>query len=560
MTEQKSNSKRHIYLPVILAVTLVAGMFIGRITFTGGNGESGRRIMLNAESGKIDRIINLIDEQYVDSIDRNKLVETVIPEILQKLDPHTVYIPPKDVEAANQVLDGNFGGIGVEFSMQNDTVMVISVISGGPSEKVGILPGDRIITVNDSVIAGVGTVNTDVVNLLRGDIGTSVNVGIERRKRDELLEFQITRGNIPLYSVDVSYMLTDSIGYVKVNRFARNTHQELLSGLAKLKANNCQHIIMDFRGNSGGYLDIAIKMVNEFLEEDAMIVYTVGASSPRQDVYATGAGSCKDIDVTVLIDDFSASASEIFAGAIQDNDRGLVVGRRSFGKGLVQQQYSLTDGSALRLTVARYYTPSGRSIQKPYDNGIEDYYSDIIHRYQHGEFFEKDSISVNDSLVYETVNGRIVYGGGGIMPDVFVPRDTTNHTQYYFRLHETGSIYKFALRYSDQNREKLSRFETVEALKTYLDNQPIGKELVDFASSEGVKFDKQQYNISKVLIVLETKAYIARNILDNEGFYPIIHRQDEVLQKAMDLIENKKVQSYLQPKNEKQEPQELLAN
>jgi carboxyl-terminal processing protease len=560
MTEQKSNSKRHIYLPVILAVTLVAGMFIGRITFTGGNGESGRRIMLNAESGKIDRIINLIDEQYVDSIDRNKLVETVIPEILQKLDPHTVYIPPKDVEAANQVLDGNFGGIGVEFSMQNDTVMVISVISGGPSEKVGILPGDRIITVNDSVIAGVGTVNTDVVNLLRGDIGTSVNVGIERRKRDELLEFQITRGNIPLYSVDVSYMLTDSIGYVKVNRFARNTHQELLSGLAKLKANNCQHIIMDFRGNSGGYLDIAIKMVNEFLEEDAMIVYTVGASSPRQDVYATGAGSCKDIDVTVLIDDFSASASEIFAGAIQDNDRGLVVGRRSFGKGLVQQQYSLTDGSALRLTVARYYTPSGRSIQKPYDNGIEDYYSDIIHRYQHGEFFEKDSISVNDSLVYETVNGRIVYGGGGIMPDVFVPRDTTNHTQYYFRLHETGSIYKFALSYSDLNREKLSRFETVEALKTYLDNQPIGKELVDFASSEGVKFDKQQYNISKVLIVLETKAYIARNILDNEGFYPIIHRQDEVLQKAMDLIENKKVQSYLQPKNEKQEPQELLAN
>jgi carboxyl-terminal processing protease len=560
MTEQKSNSKRHIYLPVILAVTLVAGRFIGRITFTGGNGESGRRIMLNAESGKIDRIINLIDEQYVDSIDRNKLVETVIPEILQKLDPHTVYIPPKDVEAANQVLDGNFGGIGVEFSMQNDTVMVISVISGGPSEKVGILPGDRIITVNDSVIAGVGTVNTDVVNLLRGDIGTSVNVGIERRKRDELLEFQITRGNIPLYSVDVSYMLTDSIGYVKVNRFARNTHQELLSGLAKLKANNCQHIIMDFRGNSGGYLDIAIKMVNEFLEEDAMIVYTVGASSPRQDVYATGAGSCKDIDVTVLIDDFSASASEIFAGAIQDNDRGLVVGRRSFGKGLVQQQYSLTDGSALRLTVARYYTPSGRSIQKPYDNGIEDYYSDIIHRYQHGEFFEKDSISVNDSLVYETVNGRIVYGGGGIMPDVFVPRDTTNHTQYYFRLHETGSIYKFALSYSDLNREKLSRFETVEALKTYLDNQPIGKELVDFASSEGVKFDKQQYNISKVLIVLETKAYIARNILDNEGFYPIIHRQDEVLQKAMDLIENKKVQSYLQPKNEKQEPQELLAN
>jgi len=538
MTEQKKNSKRQIFLPIILAIVLVAGMLIGRITDTSGNGEPGRRLMLSNESGKIENMINLINEQYVDSIDKKGFVEEVIPEILEKLDPHTVYIPAEDLKTANQELEGNFGGIGIEFNMTNDTVMVISVVSGGPSEKVGILPGDRIITVNDSVIAGVETPTNEVVKLLRGDIGTKVNVGIQRRNRKDLIDYEITRGNIPIYSVDVAYMITDEIGYVKVNRFARNTYQELLSALAKLKANNCRHIIMDLRANSGGYLDIAISMVNEFLDKGDMIVYTEGVNNPRQDVQANGSGSCKDKGVTVLIDEFSASASEIFAGAMQDNDRGLVVGRRSFGKGLVQQQFPLNDGSALRLTVAHYYTPSGRSIQKPYDNGTEDYYRDIMDRYEHGEFFNKDSINVNDSLRYETVGGRIVFGGGGIMPDVFVPRDTSNHTDYYYRIRETGSVYQFALNYSDENRKQLSKYETAEELKAHLDNQPIGELLTEFAKEKDVAFNADEYQKSKDLIELETKAYIARNILDNEGFYPIISKQDEVLKKALEVIES----------------------
>ncbi|MGQ1889463.1 S41 family peptidase [Thermophagus sp. OGC60D27] len=538
MTEQKKNTSRQIYYPIILAIVLVLGMWVGRITMPAGAGDPGRRLLLYPQSGKIQSIIDLIKEQYVDSINVDNLEEKVIPEVLKNLDPHSVYIPPKDLQAANQELEGKFGGIGVEFSMQNDTVMVISVVSGGPSEKVGILPGDRIITVNDSVIAGVSMPTNDVVGMLRGDIGTKVNVGIKRKNRNKLINFEITRGSIPLYSVDVSYMIDDSIGYVKINRFARNTYQELLGALAKLKAHSCSHVIVDLRGNSGGYLDIAISMVNEFLDRGNMIVYTEGVHSPRQEVHANGSGSCKDMDVTVLIDEFSASASEIFAGAMQDNDRGLVIGRRSFGKGLVQQQFPLPDGGALRLTVARYYTPSGRCIQKPYTKGIEDYYKDIFYRYEHGEFFNRDSITVNDSLVYKTLGGRIVYGGGGIMPDVFVGRDTTHFTDYYFNLRESGSIYKFALDYSDRNRNELSRFETVDELKAYLDSQPIGDLLVAFAKKEKVKFNAAQYQISKKLIVNETKAYIARNILDNEGFYPIIREQDEVLNKALEVIKS----------------------
>lgn len=554
MNEPKKNTTRQIYLPLILAAVLITGMFIGRITNPSSKGATGQRLMIAPESGKLQSIINLIDEQYVDSVDAGQLVENVIPEVLEKLDPHTVYIPPQDLKAANQELEGNFGGIGVEFSMPNDTVMVVSVVSGGPSEKVGILPGDRIITVNDSIIAGVDMPTNDVVGMLRGDIGTKVNVGIQRRNRKDLIDFEITRGNIPMYSVDVAYMVTDSIGYIKINRFARNTYQELLSALAKLKANNCQSIIVDLRGNSGGYLDIAISMVNEFLHEDQMIVYTEGVNSPRQDVHANGSGSCQDTEVTVLIDEFSASASEIFAGAMQDNDRGLVVGRRSFGKGLVQQQFSLPSGGALRLTVARYYTPSGRSIQKPYDNGVEDYYHDIIHRFEHGEFFEKDSIDVNDSLKYKTVGGRTVYGGGGIMPDVFVPRDTSNHTDYYYRLRETGTIYQFALEYADKNRKELSAFENVKTLKQHLDQQPVGQLLLDFARTKDVKFNKREYQKSSELIDLETKAYIARNILDNEGFYPIISKQDEVLQKAIELIQSNKINSVLEVHNQEEKP------
>lgn len=530
------NSLKQIVLPLALAAVLAGGIFIGKTFSSPGEVAQGNRLFIYPQSNKIDAVLRLIEEQYVDTVDKAGLTESLIPEILKNLDPHTVYIPMEDVKEANQELEGNFGGIGVQFSMQNDTVMVISVVPGGPSEKVGIIPGDRIITVNDSVIAGKGIDTDEVVGMLRGELGTKVKVGILRRDRTGLLDFEITRGNIPVTSVEVGYMITDSIGYVKVSRFARNTYQEFLTALARLRAYNCQNLIVDLRGNSGGYLDIAISMVNEFLPKGSLIVYTEGKASPRQDVYANGLGSFKEMRLTVLIDEFSASASEIFAGAIQDNDRGLIVGRRSFGKGLVQQPFNLPDGSSIRLTVARYYTPSGRGIQKPYTNGVEDYHRDIIARFEHGEFFERDSIEFDTSLEFYTVNGRKVFGGGGVMPDVFVARDTSGFSDYYFQIRDKALLYQFALKYSDDNRIQLQRFETVDALEEHLDKENVLSGLVMFASEHGVIYNEKNFRQSKELMGTELKAYIARNIMDNMGFYPIIAQVDEILKVAVNEI------------------------
>lgn len=531
------NSLRQVVLPLVLAAVLAGGVFIGKTFSSPGDVSPGSRLFIYPQTNKIDAVLRLIEEQYVDTVDKVELTESLIPEILKNLDPHTVYIPAEDVKEANQELEGNFGGIGVQFSIQNDTVMVISVVPGGPSEKVGIIPGDRIIAVNDSVIAGKGIDSDEVVGMLRGELGTKVKVGILRRDRKGLLDFEITRGSIPVTSVEVGYMITDSIGYVKVSRFARNTYQEFLTALARLKAYNCQNLIVDLRGNSGGYLDIAISMINEFLPKGSLIVYTEGKASPRQDVYANGLGSCKDMRLTVLIDEFSASASEIFAGAIQDNDRGLIVGRRSFGKGLVQQPFNLPDGSSIRLTVARYYTPSGRGIQKPYTNGVEDYHRDIIARFQHGEFFERDSIEFDTSLEFYTVNGRKVFGGGGVMPDVFVPRDTSGLSDYYFKIRDRALMYQFALKYSDDNRIQLQRFETVEALEHHLDKENVLARLIKYAADNGIKYDEKGFRQSKNLMGTELKAYIARNILDNMGFYPIIAQVDEILKVAVSEIQ-----------------------
>lgn len=531
------NSLRQVVLPLVLAAVLAGGVFIGKTFSSPGDVSPGSRLFIYPQTNKIDAVLRLIEEQYVDTVDKVELTESLIPEILKNLDPHTVYIPAEDVKEANQELEGNFGGIGVQFSIQNDTVMVISVVPGGPSEKVGIIPGDRIIAVNDSVIAGKGIDSDEVVGMLRGELGTKVKVGILRRDRKGLLDFEITRGSIPVTSVEVGYMITDSIGYVKVSRFARNTYQEFLTALARLKAYNCQNLIVDLRGNSGGYLDIAISMINEFLPKGSLIVYTEGKASPRQDVYANGLGSCKDMRLTVLIDEYSASASEIFAGAIQDNDRGLIVGRRSFGKGLVQQPFNLPDGSSIRLTVARYYTPSGRGIQKPYTNGVEDYHRDIIARFQHGEFFERDSIEFDTSLEFYTVNGRKVFGGGGVMPDVFVPRDTSGFSDYYFKIRDRALMYQFALKYSDDNRIQLQRFETVEALEHHLDKENVLARLIKYAADNGIKYDEKGFRQSKNLMGTELKAYIARNILDNMGFYPIIAQVDEILKVAVSEIQ-----------------------
>ncbi|MDG5799354.1 S41 family peptidase [Marinilabiliaceae bacterium ANBcel2] len=535
---QYNNSFKKVILPLLFAVVLAAGFFGGAFfsqseAVSSGNG--GRMFVYPGKS-KVGNLLEIIEQQYVDSINISEIEEKIIPDILEDLDPHSVYIPEDKVELANQELDGEFGGIGVQFNMQNDTVMVISVVSGGPSEEVGIVPGDRIITVNDSLIAGEGIPTDQVVSMLRGEMGTVVNVGVERRGREDLIDFEITRGSIPVHSVDISYMIEDAIGYIKISRFARNTYQEFITGLSKLKSKGSESVIIDLRGNSGGYLDVAINMINEILAKDELIVYTEGKAVPRQDVYANGSGSFQDIGITVLIDEFSASASEILAGAVQDNDRGLVIGRRSFGKGLVQQQMSLTDGSAVRLTVARYYIPSGRGIQKPYDNGIEDYYRDILSRFEHGEFYEKDSIVMNDSLRYETKGGRVVYGGGGVMPDIFVPRDTTYFNDLYFTLRDRGLIYQFALRYSDDNRDELSSFEAVKDLYQHLSHQNILDSLLDFIEERGVDFPPSEFEESKDYISTEVNAYIARNIMDEEGFYPILHKIDEIVIAALEAV------------------------
>ncbi len=529
-----NNTKKQILLPLLFAIVLAVGIIIGFILTPGSSGSKNPLVIY--PKNKIDAILNLIKDEYVDTVDIENIQEEIIPEILKKLDPHTVYIPAKDLENVNEELSSNFGGIGVQFSIQKDTVLVVAVVSGGPSEKVGILPGDRIVTVNDSLIAGNGIKNSVVLKILRGEMGTHVKVGIQRRNSAPL-SFDITRGAIPMYSVDVSYMATDKIGYIKISRFAQNTYGEFLTALAKLKAQNCEKLILDFRGNSGGYLDVAINLCNEFLNDGDMIVYTQGKSHPRQEIHANGKGSCQGEEVAVLIDEFSASASEIFAGAIQDNDRGIVVGRRSFGKGLVQNQIPLADGSALRLTISRYYTPAGRCIQKSYSNGVDEYNMDILERFEHGEFFNQDSIQVNDSVQYKTKNGRIVYGGGGIMPDYFVARDTTQLTDYYYKVSGNAMMYRFALEYADNNRVKLEKHTTPEQLNQYLSKQNVIADFVKFATKEGIKYNAKEFNTSKEIIKMQLHAYIARNIIDDEGFYPLISKIDEVFLEALDLLE-----------------------
>ncbi len=525
-------------MPMIFALLLISGIFIGRYFLSAQGLGGGNPLLIYPQTDKVETILNLIKEEYVDTIDIKKLEEKVIPHIVENLDPHSMYIPAKNLAKVNEELEGNFGGIGVQFSIQNDTVLVVAVISGGPSEKLGILPGDRIIRVNDTTIADIKIQNNDVIHKLRGEMGTKVKVSILRRNVKELIDFDIIRGEIPITSVDVAYKINEITGYVKIDRFAQNTYQEFITALAQLKEEKCKNLIVDLRNNSGGLLDIAFSITNEFLKRDELIFYTEGKSQPRREVKANGVGSCQEAKVIVLVNEYSASASEIFAGALQDNDRGLILGRRSFGKGLVQNQIPLPDGSAIRLTIARYYTPSGRSIQKPYKFGdAEDYYKDIMNRYEHGEFFEKDSIVQNDTLKYYTKSGRVVYGGGGIMPDIFVPRDTSHYTNLYYTMRATGVVYQYALKYADENRNTLKRYKDADSMLKYLNTQPILQGFISFAKSKKIKIDQKQLKLSESLLDIEVKAYIARNTIDNEGFYPIIHKIDNVLQRAVEEMD-----------------------
>ncbi|NQU53192.1 MAG: PDZ domain-containing protein [Bacteroidetes bacterium] len=527
------NKKTIVILPLLIAVSVAVGILIGNLLNKNSQPTFGG--MHAGTSNKISTVLNLIDLGYVDSVNTASIIEQTIPELLKSLDPHTTYIPAKDMVGVQEEMTGNFSGIGVQFSVMEDTVRVIEVIAGGPSSKVGLMAGDRIVRVNDSIIAGVNVQNRTVLSLLKGKKNTKVIVGISRKDFNGELEFEITRGDIPLYSVDVSYMIDEATGFIKISRFANKTYDEFMDRMQLLDDNGAKKVIIDLRGNTGGSLMAVLQMLDEFLEKGEPILYTEGVNQPRKTYDASGKNRWKDMDVFVMIDESSASASEIFAGALQDNDRGLVIGRRSFGKGLVQEQIPLMDGSALRLTVARFYTPSGRCIQSSYEKGNDEYFNNMHERFQNNELLIADSIHFNDSLKFETKGGRTVYGGGGIMPDFFVPVDTAGNSEYFTKIYRKGLIYSFAYTYADEHRNELSTLESAEEFDSYLDEKNVLNDFVKYATEKGVEKDTKGLMESGHIINTQLKAYVARNIIGEEGFYPIIKKIDKALLKAIEI-------------------------
>jgi carboxyl-terminal processing protease len=524
-----------VIYPAILAIAVVVGILLGANIQKRTNLKAVNSLNI-FQPDKLSLIIKMIEKDYVDTINKQVFIEDIIPSVLEKLDPHTSYIPASEMRAVTEEMRGNFSGIGVQFIMQNDTVMIVDVVSGGPSQALGILAGDRIVKVNSNAIAGKGLKNDSVVSLLRGPKGTKVNVSIYRPGINDLIDFEIKRGEIPLYSIDVAYMVTPETGFIKVNRFAETTHQEFVQAINQLKTEGAQKLIIDLRGNSGGYLQAVFEMVDEFLSDNKLIVYTEGKSRSRYNYLSTDNGIWKDGQVAVLIDEFSASASEIFAGAIQDNDRGLIVGRRSFGKGLVQEQIPFIDGSALRLTVARFYTPSGRCIQKSYENGTEEYYQDYQNRILHNELSQKDSIRFNDSLKYYTTGGRLVYGGGGIMPDFFVPADTSGFNSLYAAIVTKNLLYTFAFEYADKNRGQLKSYSDPNSLAKYLTEQNVFNKFLKHIANKGIIAKDKDIVESKKIIETQLHAYICRNILGDKGFFPVIFKIDNTVNKAVELL------------------------
>lgn len=537
-------NKWKVFIPVLLAIAMIMGFVLGTNLNSGdvivsGNSPLKALRSRSGETQKLDQIIEYIDQEYVDSVQRKELVDKSIQFILQELDPHSYYITAEELAEMNEPLEGNFEGIGVQFNIQKDTVVVVTPLVGGPSEKVGIKAGDRIIAVNEEVIAGNGIRNSDVLRLLKGEKGTKVNVQIKRASNDSL-KFTIVRDKIPIHSVEVAYMVDDVTGYIKVSRFAKTTFEEFTMASEKLLNKGMKKLIVDLRGNGGGFLDAAVSIADEFLSAGELIVYTEGRSRPREDFKASGNNLLVGTDVAVLVDEASASASEILAGAIQDNDRGYIVGRRTFGKGLVQEQTMWPDGSATRLTIARYYTPTGRCIQKPYTNGTESYNEEMYDRYEHGEMFSKDSVQINDSLKYTTPGGKIVYGGGGIVPDYFIPYDTSGSSTYYNHIIYNGLIYEWAWNYADKHRDELKALGSYKAFDdNFKISESIFEDFVDYASNNGVARNKSGIENSKTNIKRRLKSYIARNIWNNDGFYPIWNQGDQVISRALEVLETK---------------------
>jgi len=533
-----------IIIPVILAITFVAGIFIGNLL---DNDSKQIPTFIQPKASKFDKILELIGDEYVDIIDEDSLTELAITEMLEKLDPHSIYIPADIANAVAEPLEGNFDGIGVQFNIQNDTILVINTISGGPAEKVGILAGDRIVSINDTIVAGRKITNDYVMKNLKGKRGTQVNVGIKRRGYDQIMKFDIVRDKIPLTSLDASYMITSEIGFIKISRFARTTYQEFVDAAKALSAQGMKSMILDLRGNGGGYLDAATNIADEFLADGEQIVYTEGQNRPRSEYNATANGICESFKVVILVDTWSASASEILAGAIQDNDRGIVIGRRTFGKGLVQEPIQFRDGSVIRLTTSRYYTPSGRSIQKPYHGNSMEYEDEILERMKHGEMEYADSIHNGDTLKFQTKNGRTVYGGGGITPDIFIPVDTIGVTSFYKRVAAEGIIYRFALQYSDNHREALKGMKDLKSFENYLDKQNIWSSFITYAQK--AKINTQSISSdTKHLINTQIKAYVVRNFLDENNFFKVFQSDDKAILKATDYLQtNSKYDSILKP-------------
>ncbi len=532
---KNKNSDFQIRLPIFITLAVAAGILIGA-TMAGGDSPTNNLI---SSYLKFKDILTYVQRDYVDEVDTDELVEIAITKMLEELDPHSVYIPAKELEMAKSQLEGEFEGIGIEFNIFKDTIYVVSPLSGGPSESVGLMSGDKIVKVDGETVAGTGIDNRDVMELLRGPKGSKVEVGIKRRGSKELLDFTITRDKIPQESVEASFMVDKEIGYIKISRFAATTYDEFREELSNLKDEGMKKMILDLRGNPGGYLDRAVNIADEMLSDNELIVYTEG-KQPRYNTEARAykEGLFEKGPIVVLIDEGSASASEIVAGALQDNDRGLIVGRRSFGKGLVQMPVPLDDGSELRLTISRYYTPSGRSIQKPYEGGNEAYSLDLYNRFEHGEMFTKDSIHFNDSLKYKTSKGRTVYGGGGIMPDYFIPLDTTRNVSSFFgELITTNVFREYTLLYYENNKKELEKMSYEKYYNDFEVTDKMLDKLQALARENGIEYEQEEFEKSKPILKRRIKAWVGRSVWGNDAFYQIVYEDNDIFQRALELFD-----------------------
>ena len=523
---------KHRLTPFLMAVSIVLGVFVG--TFYASHYSGNRLNIINTGSNKLNYLLQLIDNNYVDTVDMTSLVEDAMPQILSELDPHSQYISANDAQEASENLKGSFSGIGVSFTMEKDTVNVMSVIHGGPAEKVGILAGDRIVTAGQTSLVGMGT--NEVMKRLKGEKGSKVRLGIRRHGSKQMLYFTVVRGDIPVVSVDASYMINNNTGYIRIKNFGEQTYAEMLVALANLNMSGMKNLIVDLRGNQGGYMHIAIQMANEFLSKNQLVVYTEGRKSPREEFRSDGRGTFQRLPLVVLVDEISASASEIFAGAIQDNDRGTIIGRRTFGKGLVQQPMEFRDGSVVRLTIARYYTPSGRCIQKPYEKGHgEEYLNELIARYERGEYFYQDSIH-QDGEKYYTNLGRVVYGGGGITPDIFIPEDTTAVTSYYTEAAYTGLIRQFAFTYTDENRARLNTLPNVEAMEKFLRKENLIERFARFGEEHDLKRRNLMLQKSRSLFERNIYGLIIYNSREMQDYLQFLNKEDHTVQRAIQVL------------------------